>query len=92
MIALLMVSVSAQVDPSGSTSVDVSKDPVQLSPFEVNSDKDIGYAASTAMSGTRTNEKLENLPNSISVMTQEFIQDSSKTSRSTITSKPSSSR
>jgi outer membrane receptor for ferric coprogen and ferric-rhodotorulic acid len=41
----------------------------------VNTDKDIGYAASTAMSGTRTNEKLENLPNSISVMTQEFIQD-----------------
>src|SRR5215217_7235248 len=50
-------------------------DPIRLSPFEVNTDKDIGYSASTAMSGTRTNEKLENLPNSISVMTQEFMQD-----------------
>jgi len=27
------------------------------------------------MTGTRTNEKLENLPNSISVMTQDFLQD-----------------
>jgi outer membrane receptor for ferric coprogen and ferric-rhodotorulic acid len=50
-------------------------DPIQLSPFEVSTDKDIGYAASTAMSGTRTNEKLENLPNSITVMTHEFLED-----------------
>ena len=50
-------------------------DPVTLSVFEVSAEKDLGYVASTAMSGTRTNEKLENLPNSISVMTQEFLQD-----------------
>ncbi len=50
-------------------------DPIKLSVFEVSSDKDTGYAASTAMTGTRTNEKLENLPNSISVMTQELLQD-----------------
>ena len=49
--------------------------PVLLSVFEVTSEKDTGYAASTAMSATRTNEKLGDLPNSISVMTQEFIED-----------------
>ncbi len=49
--------------------------PSTLSVFEVSAEKGIGYVASTAMSGTRTNEKLENLPNSISVMTQEFLQD-----------------
>jgi len=48
---------------------------IELSPFEVRTDRDTGYAASTAMTGTRTNEKLENLPNSISVMTQDFMQD-----------------
>jgi outer membrane receptor protein involved in Fe transport len=48
---------------------------VQLSVFEVTAEKDLGYAAATAMTGTRTNEKLENLPNSISVMTSEFLQD-----------------
>ena len=50
-------------------------DPIKLSVFEVSSDKDTGYAASTAMTGTRTNELLANLPNSISVMTQELLQD-----------------
>ncbi|MBM3853272.1 MAG: hypothetical protein FJ399_08960, partial [Verrucomicrobia bacterium] len=46
-----------------------------LSPFEVRTERDIGYAASAAMSGTRTGEKLENLPNSITVMTGEFLED-----------------
>src|SRR6188474_2041658 len=50
-------------------------EPVTLSIFEVNSDQDKGYAASTALTGTRTNEKLENLPNSISVMTHDFLED-----------------
>ena len=48
---------------------------VTLSAFEVRSDSDSGYVASSAMSGTRTNELLENMPNSISVMTQDFLQD-----------------
>ena len=50
-------------------------EPVTLSAFEVSTNKDLGYAASSAMTATRTNEKLENLPNSISVMTQELLQD-----------------
>lgn len=50
-------------------------DPVSLSVFEVTADQDRGYAASTAMSGTRTNEKLENLPNAISVMTADLLAD-----------------
>lgn len=48
---------------------------VQLSVFEVTAEKDLGYAASSALTGTRTGEKLADLPNSISVMTQEFLQD-----------------
>ena len=64
----------AQVAPAP-TPAPSAGEPVKLSVFEVSSDKDTGYAASTAMTGTRTNEKLENLPNSISVMTQELLQD-----------------
>src|SRR6185369_16072422 len=48
---------------------------ITLSVFEVNAGTERGYAASTAMSGTRTNEKLENLPNSISVMTSDLLAD-----------------
>ncbi len=50
-------------------------EPVKLSVFEVTADQDRGYAASSAMSGTQTNEKLENLPNSISVMNADFLAD-----------------
>ena len=49
--------------------------PLVLSAFEVNVDSDRGYLASSAVSATRTNERLENLPNSISVMTQDLLQD-----------------
>lgn len=48
---------------------------VVLSPFEVNAAEDKGYAASSALSGTRTNEKLANLPNSISVFTADLMSD-----------------
>ncbi|MDO8544014.1 MAG: hypothetical protein Q7S40_26530 [Opitutaceae bacterium] len=46
-----------------------------MSVFEVTAQQDRGYAASSAMSGTQTNEKLENLPNSISVMNADFLAD-----------------
>jgi outer membrane receptor for ferric coprogen and ferric-rhodotorulic acid len=57
--------------PTGTT----RDDPITLSPFEVSDARDIGYASPTAMSGTRTNELLENLPNAISVLNQDFLQD-----------------
>src|SRR5687768_6735529 len=65
--------------PAGSTATPNPMPPndqaVQLSPFQVTTTKDIGYASSTAMSATRTNELLENLPNAISVLNQDFLQD-----------------
>src|SRR5688500_10969357 len=51
--------------PAGSASTPnataTNVEAVQLSPFQVTTTKDIGYASSTAMSATRTNELLENL-------------------------------
>jgi outer membrane receptor protein involved in Fe transport len=78
-LAAVAPSVFAQsappAPPATATVAATADQPITLSVFEVTGDKDIGYAASTALSGTRTNEKLENLPNSISVMTHEFIED-----------------
>ena len=73
-VATLIIAAvaSAQVAPPATPASDPA---VQLSVFEVTAEKDLGYAASTALTGTRTSEKLENLPNSITVMTQEFLQD-----------------
>src|SRR5258706_387311 len=56
----------AQSAPSAKseTKAAATDDPITLSIFEVASDQDKGYTASSALTGTRTNEKLENLPNS----------------------------
>ncbi|MDO8544402.1 MAG: TonB-dependent receptor plug domain-containing protein [Opitutaceae bacterium] len=43
--------------------------------FEVASDKDVGYQATSTLSGTRTNEQLRNLPVAVSVLNQEFLRD-----------------
>jgi outer membrane receptor protein involved in Fe transport len=61
--------------PAAEPAAPAPEDVVKLSPFEVSTGADRGYAASTAMSGTRTNEKLENLPNAISVMTSDLLAD-----------------
>ena len=43
---------------------------VTLSPFEVRTEKDEGYAASNTLSGTRLNSSLANIPASIQVLTK----------------------
>lgn len=85
LLTLLVTALAAQtpVTPPPAATVTSASSPnpatnseaIQLSVFEVRSEKDTGYAASTALTGTRTNEKLENLPNSISVMTADFLAD-----------------
>jgi outer membrane receptor protein involved in Fe transport len=47
---------------------------VQLSPFEVTADNR-GYQATTTMSGTRLNSKLEDLASAMSVVTKEQMAD-----------------
>jgi hypothetical protein len=46
--------------------------PIVLTPFEVNTSQDRGYAAGNTLSGGRTNTPLSITPASISVMTKEF--------------------
>ncbi len=50
------------------------EEPVQLSPFEVVS-QDRGYYASSTMSGTRLNSRVEDLASSITVITKEQMSD-----------------
>ncbi|MCH6255125.1 TonB-dependent receptor plug domain-containing protein [Puniceicoccaceae bacterium K14] len=47
----------------------------ELSPFEVNSEGDIGYRAANSVSMTRTNTALHDLPISVSVVTSSLIED-----------------
>ena len=48
---------------------------VELSPFVVNTDRDLGYLAENTLAGSRLNTKLRDTPGSISVFTREFIDD-----------------
>ncbi len=70
--SLAAVAPAVRADP---TSASASAEAIVLSPFEVNATDDKGYAASSALAGTRTNEKLANLPNSISVFTADLMSD-----------------
>jgi hypothetical protein len=48
---------------------------VQLSPFEVSGGQDRGYLATSAMSGTRLNSKIEDIAASLSVVTRQQLLD-----------------
>lgn len=48
---------------------------IELTPFEVTTDKDVGYAAGNTLSGGRVDTPLALTPGSISVMTKEFLDD-----------------
>ncbi len=47
----------------------------KLSPFEVDSSKDVGYRATNTISGSRLNTKLKDIPMPIEVITEEFVDD-----------------
>jgi iron complex outermembrane recepter protein len=55
--------------------VEKDKGTITLSPFEVSTEKDVGYAASNTLSGGRVDTPLEITPGSIQVMTKEFMDD-----------------
>ncbi|MEY4088178.1 MAG: hypothetical protein RJB55_449, partial [Verrucomicrobiota bacterium] len=53
-----------------------SKDAVvELSAFVITSEKDLGYAATSSLAGTRIRTELKDLANPISVVTREFMND-----------------
>ena len=48
---------------------------VELSPFTVNADKDVGYLAANTLAGTRLNTPLRDTAASINIFTAEFMKD-----------------
>ena len=61
---------AAAVTPAPETEATVT-----LSPFQVDSSKDTGYAATNTQAGSRLNSRLLDTPSAISVMTADFLQD-----------------
>lgn len=48
---------------------------IELSPFQVNAQRDDGYVAASTLAGSRLNSELKNTPAAISVFTKDFIND-----------------
>jgi outer membrane receptor protein involved in Fe transport len=53
----------------------VNGEPIELSPFEVNTSRDVGYIAENTLSGGRLNTNLLQTPADVSVLTREFLDD-----------------
>jgi outer membrane receptor protein involved in Fe transport len=53
---------------------------VALTPFEVRTDRDAGYTATSALAGGRTDTPLKETPAAISVFTRQFLDDIAATS------------
>ncbi len=68
-------SSSASPTRSSTAAASAEADTVILSPFEVNEAADYGYLKTNAVTATRIGAEIQNVPMSISVMSEEFIKD-----------------
>ncbi len=70
---------SAQVTPSTATATPPAgpsnEEVVQISPFEVRTDRDSGWVAASTLAGNRTDTELVNVGASIDAVTSEFMRD-----------------
>lgn len=69
LLGLIVSHLAAQTAPA------VPTETIELSPFVITTDKDVGYLAANTLSGSRLNTKLYDTSASISEMTQEFLID-----------------
>ena len=63
------------VAPAPPPKLEAKPDVVELSPFVVNTNNDLGYAAENTLAGSRLNTKLRDTASSVSVFTKEFLDD-----------------
>ncbi|HEY4248558.1 MAG TPA: TonB-dependent receptor plug domain-containing protein [Lacunisphaera sp.] len=65
----------APSDVTNSKAKSSSDEIVELSPFEVNTSKDVGYHATNTLAGSRISTDLRDLAGPISVVTKQFLDD-----------------
>jgi outer membrane receptor for ferric coprogen and ferric-rhodotorulic acid len=66
---------SAPAASSTATNSATETGPVTLTPFEVNTDRDVGYTASNSLAAGRLNTDLRDTAVAISVFTKDFLED-----------------
>lgn len=66
---------TAQTAPAATPAAPRPGETVELSPFTVTADQDVGYLAANTLAGSRLNTPLKDTAASISVFTREFLDD-----------------
>ncbi|MBP7143473.1 MAG: hypothetical protein KBA71_16325 [Opitutaceae bacterium] len=75
-LAASPASTTAQgLSPGSGSGPAMDDQPIELTPFNVTADSDVGYVAVNALAGGRTDAPLKLTPSSVSAMTIEFMQD-----------------
>ena len=70
------VVVAAQtIAPAAATSTRSGDDPIELSPFVINSSEEVGYVATSSLAGSRMKTELKDIASQIDVLTPEFLSD-----------------
>lgn len=72
---MLLVIVTIPIQAQTVSTVESKEETVELTPFQVVAEQSNGYATTRSLSGTKTNELLAELPNPISVLNREFLDD-----------------
>lgn len=76
LVACLPPSLQAQTTaPEPKAEAQEAEEVVELSPFEVVSDRDNGYAATASLAGSRLNTELRDIAAAVQAITPEFMQD-----------------
>jgi outer membrane receptor protein involved in Fe transport len=70
----------AQTAPAAPATDPAKDSTITLAAFEVTSDRDVGYTASSALAGGRIETPLKDTPSAISILTAEFLDDIAATS------------
>lgn len=84
LICLLSVCTTIPVVAQTTTDDDVEKSIYTLSPFEVTTDENVGYLATSTLAGSRINTNLKDVGSAISVITKEFMQDTGAVDNETL--------
>ncbi len=74
-LAVVLAPAQAAESTGSTTTPKPEAEAIVLSPFVVNSAKDIGYAATNTLAGTRLNTSLKDIGTSISIYTKDFLTD-----------------
>jgi len=74
LLCLPLVTLRAQVTPTATAPAPRAGEAVQLTPFTVNTDRDTGFAAASALAGGRLATDLRDTPAAYSVINREFIE------------------